>query len=145
MSFLSEVITEPKSMSRPDPTCLNGPLPETRQEYIRSEILQFGSLQVQVTSRDPKPVESEATTVISGPSRLKHPSTFKRRLPFWLPVQRNLGFVGREALLGNLLECLRINGKEPTATSGSRGHKTAVLCGLGGSGKTQLAINYSHC
>jgi hypothetical protein len=50
-----------------------------------------------------------------------------------LPM-RNKGFTGRETLLATLRD--RINGSDQAAVQ--------VLCGMGGVGKTQLAIEYAH-
>ncbi|GHO80047.1 hypothetical protein KSD_78180 [Ktedonobacter sp. SOSP1-85] len=58
--------------------------------------------------------------------------------PYWnVPYQRNPFFTGRESLLSHLYECLS------PERSDSVSHSCA-LCGLGGVGKTQVAIEYAY-
>ncbi|HEU5227720.1 MAG TPA: helix-turn-helix transcriptional regulator, partial [Ktedonobacteraceae bacterium] len=58
--------------------------------------------------------------------------------PYWnVPYQRNLFFTGRESTLSHLHEILS---HKSSATSSH----SCALCGLGGVGKTQMAIEYAY-
>lgn len=58
--------------------------------------------------------------------------------PYWtVPFPRNPCFTGREALLASLHHCL--SAEQPIALMQSH-----ALCGLGGIGKTQIAIEYAY-
>ena len=56
-----------------------------------------------------------------------------------MPHQRNAGFVGRKALLKQIERALR-----PKARASPTVALTQAISGLGGIGKTQLAIEYVH-
>ena len=56
-----------------------------------------------------------------------------------MPHPRNAGFVGREALLKQIERALRPKVRSSTAVA-----LTQAIRGLGGIGKTQLAIEYVH-
>jgi hypothetical protein len=67
-------------------------------------------------------------------------NSYGRPEPARLPVRlapRPEALVGREELLAELDACL-------TARPGRPGPRLAVLCGLGGAGKTSTAVEYAH-
>jgi WD40 repeat protein len=65
--------------------------------------------------------------------------------PFLVPFPRNPDFVGREEDLATLHEMV-CQGDSPACDERSRivGIRPTVLVGLGGIGKTQLAVEYAH-
>ena len=64
-------------------------------------------------------------------------------LPFWLPVQQTPGFVGRQAHLTKLHDYFGAYDEAPQSP-GAPKSKITVLYGLGGAGKTQLAVAYAE-
>ncbi len=89
----------------------------------------------QAPALDWHPPDSTPTTAITGPTAAITEHAPPAPLPaVWNVGPRNPGFVGRHATLGQLRQQLRSGG-------------TAVvhaLHGMGGVGKTQLAIEYAH-
>ncbi|KAL7272911.1 hypothetical protein RUND412_004263 [Rhizina undulata] len=62
------------------------------------------------------------------------------KVPVKLPFLRNENFCGRDSILEQLDKILH-----PTDTSGKiSGRKTAILYGIGGVGKSQIALAYAH-
>ncbi len=88
----------------------------------------------------PTPVEVKVTLTppIIEPSRndqIKQPEVPK---PLWnVPYRRNLYFTGRESILQTLHE--RLTAHQPTALT-----QPQAISGLGGVGKTQIAIEYAY-
>ncbi|KAL7269123.1 hypothetical protein RUND412_008221 [Rhizina undulata] len=56
-----------------------------------------------------------------------------------LPFQRNTNFCGRQDILGKLYQILN-----PNSRGNDSQRKTVVLCGMGGVGKSQIALEYAH-
>ncbi|KAL7276091.1 hypothetical protein RUND412_000939 [Rhizina undulata] len=66
-----------------------------------------------------------------------------------LPFRRNPKFSGREDALDRLCQILELNNQADTSRIGEDGptnfkRKTAILHGLGGMGKSQIALEYAH-
>ena len=62
------------------------------------------------------------------------------RLPFRLPVERNRSFVGRKAHLQQIKDQLH---SEHSCAGSPPSDRVVILYGLGGMGKTQLALKYA--
>lgn len=81
-------------------------------------------------------------TSVYGDARVEvHPPPISSELPerVWMvPYQRNISFfTGREELLGGLHE--RFSGGQATVPI-----REQAICGLGGVGKTQIAVEYAY-
>ncbi|KAL7276547.1 hypothetical protein RUND412_000470 [Rhizina undulata] len=64
------------------------------------------------------------------------------RVPVKLPFQKNPNFCGREDILDTLQKTLH---PSPNTVDGNvSGRKTAILHGMGGVGKSQIALEYAH-
>jgi WD40 repeat protein len=77
---------------------------------------------------------SRVVLVGSEPGKTAQPAN---EVPFLVPFPRNADFVGRDEDLARLHACL--------SGSGPVGIRPAGLTGMGGIGKTQLAVEYVHC
>ncbi len=80
-------------------------------------------------------VELLMKTTKTGPSDLTETKIVPSR--FWVPFPHNPDFVGRDTELAELHKMLK-QGQSPV------GIRPTVLVGLGGIGKTQLAVEYAH-
>ncbi|KAL7271414.1 hypothetical protein RUND412_005830 [Rhizina undulata] len=70
-----------------------------------------------------------------------------------LPFLRNRNFCGREDVLSRLYDIVEPQGPAERPTDASQmsgdvrtncGRKTVILCGLGGTGKSQIALEYAY-
>lgn len=103
--------------------------PSTALQRLECDVL------AQAPTLDRHQPGSTPTASVAGPAISVAGSAPPARLPaVWNVGPRNPGFVGRDATLGQLRERLRSGG---TAV-------VQALHGMGGVGKTQLAIEYAH-
>ena len=65
------------------------------------------------------------------------------RLPLRLPIERNRSFVGRKAHLQQIKDRLHCSGAEHSCAGSPLSDRVVILYGLGGMGKTQLALKYA--
>lgn len=105
----------------------------------KSELQAKEALLTGVKRERTKPQESPKFPLLPSPQRyttINHPQFPGTLPPIWsVPHQRNPNFIGRNALLTELHDAL-ITGKQAALTQ--------AIVGLGGIGKTQLAIEYAY-
>jgi tetratricopeptide (TPR) repeat protein/DNA-binding XRE family transcriptional regulator len=111
------------------------PSPYYRQrlsELFRKSIQELGLI-----GKGSEEQETETSTVLdTSTSRISHEST--SFLPVWhVPYRRNPFFTGREDILAHLHTALK-SGKTASLT------QAQAISGLGGIGKTQIAIEYAY-
>ncbi|KAK0643970.1 hypothetical protein B0T16DRAFT_416929 [Cercophora newfieldiana] len=85
---------------------------------------------------------SFSSSLTSSVTATTNPSKPVMGLPFSLPIQRSLGFIGRDAQLKEIHDYL-FGHDEQGALSGEQS-RLAVLYGLPGAGKTQLIAAYAY-
>lgn len=94
-----------------------------------------------VTLASSRPLTGDQHAIKQAPSDSEHASTTSAITPIWnIPYRRNPFFTGRE----NILQTLHSRFHEESATASTYWTQPQAICGLGGIGKTQTAIEYAY-
>ncbi|KAL7275040.1 hypothetical protein RUND412_002034 [Rhizina undulata] len=82
----------------------------------------------------------QARTRASGAHHSVREDFEEFKVPVKLPFQRNHNFCGRDAILEQLNQILN----RPNTSENHSGRKVAILHGMGGLGKSEIALEYAH-
>lgn len=121
--------TPSETLHQLDPTTI--PLRDSRFTQISASLAKHSSIEESVLLAAQQQLEAMPTDIVPSPASLPPGSR--------MPLSHNPLFIGREEELRSLAEVFK---QDETAPGGQT--KTAVITGLGGMGKTQLASEFVH-